>query len=116
MTFEAVLQILKKIASNSNYKTVCKRMARIWAIRFALMLNDNKLSTVTGINLSYTGQSITVVRDADGQLNTTGDNDRRTVREMDAFGRQVLLSHALHATHYALQACTLSIRLCVTFR
>ena len=33
MTFEAMLQLLKKIAHNSNYKNVICRLARIYGIR-----------------------------------------------------------------------------------
>lgn len=44
MTFEAMLQLLKGIASNSNYKDVIKRMATLWSLRTGLELLDEKLA------------------------------------------------------------------------
>ena len=53
MSFEAMLQILKQIAQNSNYKNVEERMARIWSIRAGLMLLDGKLSALYELKLTY---------------------------------------------------------------
>jgi hypothetical protein len=53
MTFEAVLQVLKNIAHNSNYKNVNERIARIWAIRTALSQYDSKLTHWNDMKLTY---------------------------------------------------------------
>mmetsp|Transcript_56390 Transcript_56390/g.122779 ORF Transcript_56390/g.122779 Transcript_56390/m.122779 type:complete len:319 (+) Transcript_56390:1674-2630(+) len=44
MTFEAMLQLLKGIACNSNYKDVLKRMATLWSVRTGLELLHEKLT------------------------------------------------------------------------
>ena len=44
MSFEALLQVLKLIAHHSNYKNVCERVAKVWAIRYGLMLSEDALS------------------------------------------------------------------------
>eukprot|EP00965_Chrysotila_dentata_P086259 2846001-Pleurochrysis_carterae.AAC.1 len=43
MTFEAMFQLLKGFAANSNYKDVIKRMASVWSVRTGLELVDEKL-------------------------------------------------------------------------
>ena len=45
MSYEALIQVLKRIAKNSNYKNVCERIARVWAIRHGLMLSEDALSS-----------------------------------------------------------------------
>ena len=97
MTFEGILQVLKLIAHNSNYKGVCKRMARIWAIRSGLMLHDKKLSQVTSTSLTYSKPSVTVILDGEcGELRVMADEcgGIGATQELDAFGQQVTRMHA----------------------
>ena len=90
MTFEGVLQILKLIASHSNYKGVCKRMARIWGIRQGLMLVQGKMADIFSVDLSYASPSITVAMDREtGEVLMHGTGQNSTYYATDYFGQQV---------------------------
>jgi len=60
MTFEAMLQTLKDIAANSNYRNVCKRMATIYALRIGLLLKGEKLTHWNATQLTFQGSPIVV--------------------------------------------------------
>ena len=60
MTFEAMLQTLKDIAANSNYRNVCKRMATIYALRTGLLLKGQKLTHWNATQLTFQGSPIVV--------------------------------------------------------
>ena len=60
MTFEAMLQTLKDIAANSNYRNVCKRMATIYALRTGLLLKGQKLTYWNATQLTFQGSPIVV--------------------------------------------------------
>eukprot|EP00965_Chrysotila_dentata_P240871 6203957-Pleurochrysis_carterae.AAC.2 len=66
MAFEAMLQLLKWIAANSNYKDVVKRMATLWGIRTGLELLDEKLA--------HWSESFILKRDEDITLQLMSDN------------------------------------------
>ena len=83
MSFEAVLQILKRIARSSNYKNVEERMARIWAVRQGLALYHDKLSSWGELEMTYASQAISA--DSHG-INTDEFGRTHTV---DAFCRFV---------------------------
>lgn len=105
MTFEAVLQILKLIASYSNYKGVCKRMARIWAIRQGLMLQDKKMHDIFAVDLSYSTPSITVAIHMEthmlGVLQDDQNKRSSAQYEMDSFGIQVAPHEPERISHMA---------------
>ena len=59
MSFEALLQVLKLICHNSNYRNVCERLVRIWAIRNALVLHHDSLSRWSDDNVYLTSEPAT---------------------------------------------------------
>ena len=93
MTFEALLQVLKNIAHNSNYKNVNERIAKIWAIRTALSHHDSKLTHWNDMKLTYSKWTAAVKSGDDGfeliELN-------KHVEKLDEFCKSV--RPAMHVT------------------
>ena len=56
LSFEALIQVLKRIAKNSNFKCVNKRIARVWAIRHGLMLHDDELSSFSDAVIRFSSR------------------------------------------------------------
>ena len=68
MTFEAMLQILKLIAHNSNYKDVNARIAKVSAIRQALSLYNSKLTAWNDMKLTYSQWTVAVTASCDNEI------------------------------------------------
>ena len=83
MTFEAMLQVLKHIASNSNYKNVCMRMVRIVAIRQGLMLYDQKVADWNQIEITLNGSALTI--EPDGRAFKDSSSSKQTPTQLDRF-------------------------------
>ena len=77
-----MLQILKIIARSSNYKNVEERMARVWAIRQALALYFDKLSSWGELEMTYASEAISV--DSHG-IGTDESGRTHTVNEFGRF-------------------------------
>ena len=71
-SYEALLQILKHIASNCNYRDVSKRMALLYAIRQGLALLFDRLTHVHDPVFKFSGDP-TVFRCGDFGVAQQGD-------------------------------------------
>ena len=60
LSFEALIQVLKRIAKHSNFKCVNKRIAHVWAIRHGLMLHDDALSSWSDAVINFTNEPLPV--------------------------------------------------------
>ena len=108
MTFEAMLQVLKHIASNSNYKNVCMRMVRIVAIRQGLMLYDQKVADWNQIEITLNGSSLTIEPDgrAFKDSSSSKQTPKQTPTQLDRFYQEVITS----ADSQAALRCALMLR------
>ena len=109
MSFEALLQTLKLICHNSNYKNVCERMVKIWAIRNALVLHDDSLSRGSDAKITLSSEPATATFKDYALLTIDGP---RIFGELGPFGQSVraAMRDALHTrcTHtHAPAACVL---------
>ena len=104
MTFEAMLQVLKHIASNSNYKNVCMRMVRIVAIRQGLMLYDQKVADWNQIEITLNGSALTI--EPDGRAFKDSSSSKQTPTQLDRFYQEVITS----ADSQAALRCALMLR------
>jgi hypothetical protein len=108
MSFEALIQVLKHIVENSNYKNVNERMVRIWAIRHGLLLHDDKLSRWSDDAVQLTSEPATMLYEG-GEL--TVISSPKSFRSLSAFQYQVracgmhkLRALQAHATRALLRA------------
>ena len=82
-SYEALLQILKHIASNCNYRNVTKRMATLYAIRQGLALLFDRLTHVHDPVFKFSDGDPTVFQCGDFGVAQQGDG------EADLFLEQV---------------------------
>ena len=66
--FEGLLQPLKHMAANCNYRDVAKRMASFWSLRQGLALYHDRLSHIHDVALKYAGDDSIEVKHEDGDV------------------------------------------------
>jgi hypothetical protein len=95
MSFEALLQVLKNIARHSNYKNVCARLARVWAIHYGLMLYGDALEKWIEATVQLAAEPLLLTFQR-GMV-TGVEERRRSFTSLSAFEAQV--------SNSALRAC-----------
>ena len=83
-SFEALLQVLKHIAANCNYKDVSFRMAEFISYRAGLTLLNDRLTHVHDPMFQFSAEPITIERGVDDSLKVVD-----ATRAIDDFMQQV---------------------------
>ena len=110
-SFEALLQVLKHIAANCNYKDVSFRMAEFISYRVGLTLLQDRLTHVHDPMFRFSAEPITIERGVDDALTVVD-----ATRAIDDFMQQVryarrctLVAHAAaFVPRYESAGCTLA--------
>ena len=92
-SFEALLQVLKHIAANCNYKDVSFRMAEFISYRVGLTLLQDRLTHVHDPMFRFSSEPITIERGVDDSLTVVD-----AARAIDDFLQQVRYARRPHAS------------------
>ena len=111
ITFEALYQILKKIATNCNYKNILLRICDIWQLRQGLEMIDEISARWFTCKVTLLEEAKSFYYDLDRQLSLLENDGEDSPFMSSPFMTQVraLRSHVTRRTiaRYAPRDCTL---------